>query len=304
MSAQGIELRGVEKSFESFRFGPLDLTIEPGAVTAFVGPNGSGKTTLFEMLLNICRPDHGAMTLFGLDYERHDVALKRRIGYVPDRSFVEEASSRIDDLAAFHRHWYPSWSEDKWNELCERFELEPKAKANAMSKGMKRRLAFCLAIAQLPDLLILDEPSAGFDPYVWRIMLETIREYMNGGDRTVLIATHTMEEVRRLADYVALLYKGQLLEYKEKDALTDDWRTVWIEASDPDTLNLPGIVEYERGALTRIVTRQAAFTEQALQAAGIPVMKRQAVELDEMIHYMIAEKKHGEQGSGKGDTDV
>ncbi|CAG7636045.1 ABC transporter ATP-binding protein [Paenibacillus allorhizosphaerae] len=297
MNAYEVVLQGVEKSFETFHFGPFDLNIEPGVCTAFVGPNGSGKTTLFEMLLNICRPDQGKITLFGSEYEQHDVDIKRRIGYVPDRSFIEESSSRIEELADFHNHWFPAWSKDKWNELSERFELNPKAKANSLSKGMKRRLAFCLAIAQQPDLLILDEPSSGFDPYIWRIMLDVIREFMNSGEKNVLIATHTIEEVRRLADYVAFLYGGKLLDYKEKDAMLDEWKALWIESMDPDRLKLPGVVECEQGALTRFVTRNAALTEEALQAAGIPVIKRQSLELDEILHHMIAEKKHKEQAA-------
>jgi len=291
MSTYEVALNGVQKSFETFRFGPIDLTVEPGVVTAIVGPNGSGKTTLFQMLMNVMQPDGGAIRLFGLDYGSSEVEIKRKIGYVADTSYVEEKVGLIRDAAAFHSHWFPTWSETKWADLCDKFELNPQAKIKTLSKGMKRRLAFCLAIAQSPDLLILDEPSSGLDPYIWRFMLNELRDFMTSGEKTVLIATHTIEEVRRSADYVAFMYDGRLLDYKEKDALQDEWKALWIETPHTDAWKLPGVVESEEGALTRLISREASVTEGALRAAGIPVVKRQTVELDEILHHMIAEAK-------------
>ncbi|RKN61402.1 ABC transporter ATP-binding protein [Paenibacillus ginsengarvi] len=299
MNHSVISLSGVQKSFETFRFGPFDLQIEPGVVAAFVGPNGSGKTTLFHMLMNVIEPDRGEIRIFGSEYGQNEVGIKRRIGYVADSTYIEEADSRIQEVASFHRHWFPSWSEAKWTELCDKFELNPKAKVKQLSKGMKRRLAFCLTLAQMPDLLILDEPSSGLDPYIWRFMMNEIQDFMKNGDKTVLIATHTIEEVRRLADYVAFMYNGKLLNYKEKDTLMDEWKALWIETPHAAELRLPGVVESEQGALTRLITRDVVATEQALRASGITALKRQGVELDEILHHMIADSKRGGEASGR-----
>lgn len=302
MSAYEVTLNDVEKTFESFRFGPFSLNIEPGVVAAFVGPNGSGKTTLFQMLMNVVRPDRGTIELFGEMYGQNEVGIKRKIGYVADSSYVEEANHTVEEAARFHSHWFPSWSAEKWAELCVRFELNPQAKVRVLSKGMKRRLAFSLAIAQMPELLILDEPSSGLDPFIWRVMLDEIREYMGSGNRTVLIATHSIEEVRRLADYVALVYNGSLLGYWEKDTMADGWRSLWVEMLPAEPSKLPGVVEWEQGSLARLVTREAEATEAALRAAGIAVVRRQAVELDEMLHHLIAAHKRTamKAGTGKG----
>ncbi|WP_344913501.1 ABC transporter ATP-binding protein [Paenibacillus hodogayensis] len=296
-----ISASGVEKSYESFQLGPLELNIEPGVVVAFVGPNGSGKTTLFHMLMDIIKPDRGEIQLLGNALGQDDVLVKRRIGYVPDLSYIEEASGRVEEVAQFHSHWYPSWSAEKWTDLSRKFELNPMTKVRTLSKGMKRRLAFSLAVAQMPELLILDEPSAGMDPFIWRTMLDEIREFANTGERTVLIATHTVEEVRRLADYVAFLYKGRLLHYQEKDTMLDKWRMFWVEQQTAS--GLPGEVEREEGVLTRIVTRDAAVTERALEEAGIAIVRRQAVELDEILHYMMraSVKQTVEAGTKRGD---
>ncbi|PYI49929.1 ATP-binding cassette domain-containing protein [Paenibacillus flagellatus] len=299
-----IQFNGAGKSFDSFRLGPIDLRVEPGVVVAVVGPNGSGKTTLFQMLLNIVQPDEGVIRIFGEAYGQREVEIKRRIGYVPDSSYAEEAGWRIDELVRFYSHWYPAWSPETWRSLSERFELDPKAKVSLLSKGMKRRLAFSMAVAQSPDLLVLDEPSSGLDPFAWRIMLDEIRQFMADGERTVLIATHTIEEVRRLADYVAFLYDGKLLDYRVKDTLIDDWKTLWIEAAFEEAAELPGVVDVELGPLTRLTSDRASETERALEEAGIAVAKRQQVELDEMLHHMIVAEKRKQAASGRTEGEL
>lgn len=293
MSPHAISIEGVEKRYEAFRLGPLHLTVEPGVIAAIVGSNGSGKTTLFHMLMNTVKPDRGNIRLFGESYGQQEVELKRRIGFMAESSYAEEVGWRVRDIAAFTSHWYPKWNAAKWAQLTERFELDPKAKVSVLSKGMKRRLLFSLCLAQSPDLLLLDEPSSGLDPAAWRIMLDEIKVFMSEGERTVLMATHTMEEVRRLADYVAFVHNGKLLEYKEKDALGYEWRTFWLSEAVPEALarRLPGVVEWEPGTMTRLTTRDAAATERALEEAGIGIANRQPVELDEMLHHLIAAGK-------------
>lgn len=291
MSAYAVSIEGVEKQYDRFRLGPIRLNVEPGVIAAIVGSNGSGKTTLFHMLMNTVQPDRGEIRLFGQSYEEREVEMKQKIGFMAESSYAEEAGWRIRDIAAFTSRWYPNWDGGKWEALAERFELDPKAKVNLLSKGMKRRLMFSLCIAQGPELLLLDEPSSGLDPAAWRIMLDEIKNFMSGGDRTVLMATHTMEEVRRLADYVAFVHKGKLLEYKDKDALNYGWRTLWIESAMEEAAELPGVIDCELGAMTRLTTRDAPATEQALREAGIAIVNRQQVELDEMLDHLIAMEK-------------
>jgi ABC-2 type transport system ATP-binding protein len=298
MNSYVISVNGAEKRYESFQLGPIELDVEPGLIVALVGSNGSGKTTLFQMMMNTVLPDRGTIEVFGKRYEDFEVDVKRRIGYVPESSYSEEAGWRVRELVAFHSRWFPTWNQAKWVSLAERFEIDPKTNVKVLSKGMKRRLLFSLALAQEPDLLLLDEPSSGLDPYAWRIMLEEIGQYMAAGNRSVIMATHTIEEVRRLADYVAIIHKGQLLEYTDKDSLVDSWKTFWVGQPLPEPELLPGIVEWEEGPLMRITTNQAQQAEQALLEAGIAIVKRQQVELDEVLHHVIAAQR--KQPNGKG----
>lgn len=279
-----IELRGVEKSYGGFRLGPVDLTVEPGYVVAVVGPNGSGKSTLFRLLMGLAHPDGGEVRLFGGRYPDDEAGIKRRVGYVPERSVGhDEMTAR--HLGRFVARWYPRWSEDRYETLLRRFEIDPEKRFDRLSKGMQRRLDFALALASGADLFLLDEPTAGVDPLARRAMLEEISHAVSDGERSVLFATHAVEEVRRVADYVAFLSKGRFLGLYEKDALLEGWRAFWVgEVPDPGTL--PGLVGLEGGGPARLVTDAPGALRGALEERGVEILRAAPLELDEILGHL------------------
>jgi ABC-2 type transport system ATP-binding protein len=291
MNKPVIFLNGVEKTFPGLKLGPVSMEVEPGVIVAVVGPNGSGKTTFLHMLMSIVRPERGEARLFGLDCGQAETEIKRQIGYAGELVYADDANWRVGELVQYYSRWYPTWDENRWRQLAERFELDRKQKLKRLSKGTKSRLMFSLALAHNPKLLILDEPSSGLDPSAWRIMVEEIQTFMDQGNRNVIMATHNMEEVRRLADYVAVFSKGKLIEYRVKDEIQEQWKSLWIEQKYGQlAASAPGIVLQEDGPMTRIVTRDAARTEQALREAGIAVARRMALEWDEILELMIAQQ--------------
>jgi ABC-2 type transport system ATP-binding protein len=288
-----VRVKGVTKDRGSLQLGPLDLDIPSGYVTAIVGSNGSGKSTLINMIMQVVHPDGGSIELF--DHKiagEHQWQLKQNIGYVPEKSWSEQDGETLERIAAFTRHWYPSWNQGLYERLVRLFEINPKQKFNKMSKGMRRKCEIILGIAHEPDMLILDEPSSGLDPFAWKMMMDEIKDYMNGGDRTVLLASHIVEEIKRLADYVVFMHKGKLLGMFEKDQLLDDCKTLWVEIPDWGTdLNheLPGVIarEDERTNVVKIVTLNVTATEQALQQRGWKVVRTAMMELDEIFMHLI-----------------
>jgi len=294
MEGSVISLKDMRKSYGDFELGPVDLEIEPGYVVAVVGPNGSGKSTLFRMLMNLARPDEGTVSLFGGAYPDDEVEIKQKIGYVPEHSTGhDEMNARA--LGEFVSHWYPAWNEGRYRELIEHSEIEPDKKFRNLSKGMQRRLAFALAAATGAELLLLDEPTDGVDPFARREMLEDISRFVGDGENTVVFATHVMEEVRRIADYVAFLVDGDFLGFYEKDALLDGWRTMWIEG-EPDTPT-PGIVEKVTGSPTRLVTDSPEETEAALANQGIRVIRDGPLDLEEILGHLMARSKGARERS-------
>jgi len=279
-----ISLKGAAKSYGNFTLGPVDLEIEPGYVVAVVGPNGSGKTTLFRMIMNFTSPDSGDVRLFGGGYPEDEVEIKRRIGYVPETSTGHDELAALD-LGSFVSHWYPSWNGELYAELLRRFEIDETQRFDKLSKGMQQRLAFSLAVARRPDLLLLDEPTDGVDPFARQVMFEEISRYLEDGSRIVLFATHVMEEVRRIADYVAFLDGGRFLGFYEKDALLESWRSLWVDRAPED--GAPGLVTVEEGAPVRLVTRSTEDTEAALEREGIRTVRSAPLDLEEILAHMM-----------------
>ncbi len=287
-----ISLRGVRKSYGSFELGPVDLEIEPGYVVAVVGPNGGGKSTLFGMLMNLVQPDSGEVRLFSGAYPHDEVAIKQRVGYVPERSSGHDEMS-ANSLGEFVSHFYPRWDHSLYEDLLRRTRIQPDKRFGKLSRGVQRRLAFALALASGSDLLLLDEPGAGVDPFARREMLEDISRFMqeDGDGRTVVFATHVMEEVRRIADYVVFLVDGEFLGLHEKDALLDGWKTLWVDR-EPEG-DLPGVVEIEGGSPTRLVSDSPEETAEALLAENIRIVRSGALDLEEILSHLMRRSKKG-----------
>ena len=282
-----IFMEGVKKSYGGFTLGPVNLRIEPGYAVAVVGPNGSGKSTLFRMLMNLSQPDAGELTVLGSRYPEDEVGIKRRLGYAPEvAAGHDEMSAR--ELGDFVSRWYPTWEAGRYEDLLRRFEIPPKKRFDKLSKGMQRRLVFSLAIARSPELLLLDEPTDGVDPFARRLMLEEISGFLENGDRTVLIATHIMEEVRRIADYVAFLHGGRFLGFYEKDELLESWQTLWVDGMPQQ--DIPGLVSVEEGTPLRLVTNSPRETRDALEESGIEVLRTGGVDLEEILAHLMREQ--------------
>lgn len=292
-----ISLQNVTKSFGEFRLGPLDVEVEPGYVVAVVGPNGSGKSTLFRMLMDLVHPDGGGVRIFGDRYPEDAVSVKRRIGYVPEQSVGhDELDAR--EFGSFVAHWYPSWNDRLYTDLLRRFEIDPGQRFDRLSKGMRRRLAFAAAVAAEPELLLLDEPTDGVDPFARRLMLEEISTYLQNEDRSVLFATHSIEEVRRIADYILFLHKGTFLGLYEKDALLEEWKELWVDEK-PDSGGVPGVVAVEDGTPVRLVTRSVGETGAALENRGVAVRRVAALDLEEILEHLIAEAENREPAADR-----
>ncbi len=293
MEERMISLEGVEKSYGNFALGPVDLEVEPGYVVAVVGPNGSGKSTLFRMLMNLARPDAGSVRLFGGGYPEDEVAIKQRIGYVPE-SAVGHDDMTARSLGRFVSHWYPTWDQEFYESLVDRSEIERGKRFGDLSKGMQRRLSFALAAATRADLLLLDEPTDGVDPFARREMLEDITAHVRDGEGTVLFATHVMEEVRRVADYVAFLVDGDFLGLYEKDALLERWRAFWLDGEPEE--GTPGIVATEPGSPVRVVSDAPARTEDALTRDGRRILRSGALDLEEILSHLMRLRRGEKSG--------
>src|SRR5262245_12818806 len=151
----------------------LSLKVQAGRCYGLFGRNGAGKTTTMKCLLNLLRPQRGSVRVFGLDPAKHEVAVKRRLSYVPDQvAFYPWMTIRetLDYLASFRANWNSRTEQ----ELLTRFDLDPNKRTAALSRGQRTQVALIAAVCPEPDLLVLDEPTSGLDPIVRREFIETV----------------------------------------------------------------------------------------------------------------------------------
>ena len=206
-----IEATGVVKTFGSTRaLDGLDLRVRTGEVHGFLGPNGSGKSTAIRILLGLMRADCGRARVLGGDPWRDAVTLHRRIAYVPgDVSLWPNLSGgEVIDLLGRLRGGLDVRRRD---ELLERFELDPRKKGRAYSKGNRQKVAIVAALGSDVELLIMDEPTTGLDPLMEAVFQDCINAERDRG-RTVLLSSHILSEVEALCDRVSIIRAGAVVE--------------------------------------------------------------------------------------------
>jgi len=207
--SEAIRVEALVKTFGRTRaLDGLDLTVRTGEVHGFLGPNGAGKTTTLRVLLGLLRADSGTVSLLGGDPWRDATDLHRRLAYVPGDVTLWPSLSGgevIDLLGRLRGGLNPQRRKD----LLERFELDPRKKGRAYSKGNRQKVALVAALASDVELLLLDEPTSGLDPLMEEVFREVIREQEG---RTVLLSSHILAEVEALCDRITIVREGKTVE--------------------------------------------------------------------------------------------
>jgi ABC-2 type transport system ATP-binding protein len=241
---QAISVTGLSKSFGRTKaLDGLDLNVATGEVHGFLGPNGAGKTTAIRVLLGLLKPDAGTATLLGGDPWRDATELHRRLAYVPGdvTLWPNLSGGEVIDLLGRLRGGLDKKRRD---ELLERFDLDPRKKGRAYSKGNRQKVALVAALASNVELLLLDEPTSGLDPLMEEVFREVIREEMANNGRTVLLSSHILAEVEALCDRVSIIRAGHIVESGTLADLRHLRRTsVMAELAGPPNglADLPGV---------------------------------------------------------------
>ncbi|WP_424535158.1 ATP-binding cassette domain-containing protein [Sphaerisporangium viridialbum] len=208
---EAIRAEGLVKTFGRTRaLDGLDLTVRTGEVHGFLGPNGAGKSTTIRVLLGLLRPDAGTAALLGGDPWRDATELHRRLAYVPGdvTLWPNLSGGEVIDLLGRLRG---GLDKRRRADLLERFDLDPRKKGRAYSKGNRQKVALVAALASDVELLVLDEPTSGLDPLMEEVFREVIAEERRNG-RTVLLSSHILAEVEALCDRVTIIREGRTVE--------------------------------------------------------------------------------------------
>lgn len=236
-----IRLHKVTKRYrDQLALDDVSLDIPAGVVVALLGENGAGKTTALRILLGLVEPDAGEATVLDRDALTHGEEIRRLVGYVPERPTLYEWMT-VAEIGWFAAGFYPTGYLAKYRDLVGQFELPEGRKIKELSKGTRAKVALSLAMAHEPEVLILDEPTSGLDPLVRREFLESMVDVAAAG-RTVLLSSHQIGEVERVADMVAIIKKGKLLAVERLDDLKSQTRelTVTLRNGAPLSAEVPG----------------------------------------------------------------
>jgi ABC-2 type transport system ATP-binding protein len=206
-----IEARGLRVRFGRDRvLEDLDLEVREGSVTALCGSNGAGKSTLLRVLVGALVPDGGSATVLGLDPSRQGAQVRGLVGYVPDRIEVPRRM-RGGEWLSFVARFYPTWCADEQRRLSEVLGLDDSAQIGNLSKGNRAKLALVAALAHRPRLALLDEPFSGLDIAARDAIAAAVIGHLRDEGRTVLLVSHSIADVERLADRVAVLEHGRIV---------------------------------------------------------------------------------------------
>jgi ABC-2 type transport system ATP-binding protein len=245
-----IETHQLTKRFGKFAaVEALDLNVRAQQITGFLGRNGAGKSTTIKMLLGMTHPTSGTATLLGknIDDPNDNREARRNIAYVGEDKQLY-AYFTVEELIRFTRSFYADWQPEVAQRLLADYELPPKRKVRALSKGMRTKLALLLALSRKPELLILDEPSEGLDPVAIEELLQALVGAASEGT-TIFFSSHQIAEVERIADRVCIIDHGTLVEDFSLDELQRDYRRVTLgfaTTAPVDEFRMPGIRRVRR----------------------------------------------------------
>ncbi|MBU6996952.1 MAG: ABC transporter ATP-binding protein [Theionarchaea archaeon] len=269
------KIRGVEN---------LSFSIEKGEIFGFLGPNGAGKTTTIRTLLGFLKPTRGKAFIFGENVEKEIVKIKEKTGYIPGE-FALYGDLTAKDLLKYFGKLRRNFDEKRLERLLEIFELPLNRKVKGYSRGMKQKLSIVQAFMHNPELIIMDEPTAGLDPLLQGKFYDFLREEKKEG-KTMFISSHILTEVEKISDRVGIIRDGNLITLENVDSLKSKKGKV-VKVKTAEKLTLRGIeTKSENGWTTFVVTKDMDDVIKKLAKFTIKDIEIGELSLEEIfLHY-------------------
>jgi len=237
-----IEIRQLHyRAGRTFELKQLDLNVPSGAIYGFLGPNGSGKTTTIRLVLGLLRPLAGRITVLGDQIPDAAPRVLARVGYVPEHPHLDPTLT-VRETLRFQAAFYPSWDWPCAQRLRREFELDEGATFGRLSKGQKGKLMSLLALAQRPDLLVLDEPTDGLDPVVRRDVLSALLDYVSQRQATVFISSHLVHELERICDWIGVMDNGRLITEVPMQRFKNGIKRLRVAGAPPTAAGAPFMI--------------------------------------------------------------
>ena len=240
MSNYAIEIKDLVKQFDNFKLGPINLTIPKGTIVGYIGQNGAGKSTTIKLLLGLLNKDSGEIKILD-EINPSSIGLKDKLGIVFDDLLVPEEMTLID-VEKFCSRVYSKWNKNSFYKFKEKFNLPEKKIIKNYSRGMKMKLSMAVALSHSAELLILDEATSGLDPIVREEILDLLLDFMQDENHTILISSHILSDLEKVADYIAFINDGKILFMETKDELKENYGICTLSNEEVTSIDEEAIV--------------------------------------------------------------
>lgn len=207
-------VKNITKHYPSFTLDKVSFTLPKGSIMGLVGVNGAGKSTTMKSILGLCKLDSGEVTVLG--QSSTDKLRKEDIGVVFDECHLHQML-KIKQFQKIFPEIYPNWDAPLFEEYMKRFQLPLDKPIKNFSRGMKMKLSIAIAVCHQAKLLILDEPTSGLDPIMRNEILDLFLEYIEDGEKSILVSSHITSDLEKIADYITFINKGKVLMSSNKD---------------------------------------------------------------------------------------
>lgn len=269
----------------------LTLRIPHGRIHAIVGANGAGKSSLFRILLGVQSPSAGRATILGHDCTALTERERARMGFVNEEHSLP-TWLRVDEVVSMQRRLYPRWDEQRYRSIVDHFHVLPEQRIGGISRGERAGVNLAMALAQNPELLILDEPTLGLDVVAKRAFLQAVLQSVDASGTTIIYCSHQMDEIERLADNLIILERGELKHMSPPDEFCERV-ALWVADfpfAPADAASLPGVLDMQRidDLCHYLVLDQDEDFGTRLDALGARRHFRGDVNLDRAVNAFLA----------------
>ncbi|NMP20896.1 ABC transporter ATP-binding protein [Sulfobacillus harzensis] len=299
MSDMAVVMRDVSKAFRGVpALTKVTWHVRRGSVHGLIGANGAGKTTMLRLALGVLWPDVGDISVLDEQLARENAAIRQRVHYVASgRPLVP--SFRVEEWVRYASLLYQAWDQALCNRLLKALELKAGATIRHLSSGQQTSLQLAVAIASHPQLMLLDEPTNGLDVVVKRQMLQFIIDMAADQGTTLVIATHNIEDIERLADTVSILYRGRMIVEEELETLKGSMHRLQVVMADwrPGLLEDGRIIAVERHGRTAVITVQgpAEPMKEYFRAVGADNVECLDLDLTEIFRVILAKEGYSRE---------
>lgn len=220
-----LEISNLRKEYKDFTLNDINFQLERGYIMGFIGPNGAGKSTTIKLIMNLLHKNGGEVKIFGMDNVKNEKEIKDKIGFVYDENYYYEELS-MDKMKKIIAPFYSKWDENAFNKYMKEFDLDPKKKIKALSKGMKMKFSLAIALSHNAELIIMDEPTSGLDPIFRHEILDILYSLIQDESKSVFFSTHITTDLEKIADYITFINNGNIVFSKSKEEILDTYGLV------------------------------------------------------------------------------